>query len=151
MPRTPASASSSNPSAERGSSRKRNSIDSGRPTKKIRAEMNLGFDVVASELQKTLGEQVRDISPSKSVQVGQLHLKTTFQSSAKGVSTPQPVSRSGRPTSSSSPVPPRPAGVCSQQSGVSGNLTPITPPSYANPDAAASPLDQVYDETSSQN
>ena len=51
--------------------------------------MRLGFDVVASELRKTLDEQVRDISASKSVQVAQLHLKTTFYSSVKGVSTPQ--------------------------------------------------------------
>ena len=106
-----------------------------RPIKKIQAEMRLGFDVVASELQKTLDEQVRDISTSKSVQVAQLHLKTAFQSSAKGVSTPQPVCRSSR----------------IQQCGVSGNLAPITPPSCANPDAAASRLDQVYAERSSQN
>ena len=53
--------------------------------------MKLGFDVVTSELRETLNQQVGnlEISASRSLAVAQLHLKTTFHSSAKGATTPQ--------------------------------------------------------------
>ena len=65
-PRTPIFVSSRNASAGQKSSRKGPSSDSGRPHKKIRAEMKLGFDVVASELRDTLNQQVGNLEISAS-------------------------------------------------------------------------------------
>ena len=145
-PQTPASVSSHDPSSRRKSSREGRSTDLGRPTKKIRAEMKLGFDVVASQLREMLNQQVGnlEISAGRSVAVANSQLKTTFHSSAKWTATPRPVSGSVRNRRSLSPVPPRPSG--------SANLATITPPSSAGrPDAAVTRLDAVTDDRSSQN